>query len=236
MYDSIESTPTELPDGADLYAGYDDGAWPDAGAIAARFPGKTVIRTTTNPADEEGDELDVENGDASATDAPGWVARRRAAGHRGPLVYCALSSWPDVRRAFIAARVAEPGYRVASYDGVAEIPAGAIGKQYASVTAGGRNYDVSVMVDHLPGIDPDPLPVPIPYPLQEDSMELVVDAAGNAHIVGIGAKNPTGQAATTRAGHPLYFIVKPTGATSAIDVTDEVLKVAPGDKPYLVAS
>jgi hypothetical protein len=30
MYDSIESTVTELPDGADLYAGYDDGHWPDA--------------------------------------------------------------------------------------------------------------------------------------------------------------------------------------------------------------
>jgi hypothetical protein len=39
MYDSIESTVLDLPDGADLYAGYDDGNWPDAAAIAVRFPG-----------------------------------------------------------------------------------------------------------------------------------------------------------------------------------------------------
>jgi hypothetical protein len=160
MYDSIEATVTELPDGADLYAGYDDGAWPDADAIAKRFPGKTVIRTTANPADNEGDELDVERGDATPAQAPPWVARRRAAGHQGPLVYCSLSTWTAVKAEFTRQGVPEPEYRVAAYDNKPVIPAGAIGKQYASTESGGKNYDASVVVDYLPGIDPPPVPPP----------------------------------------------------------------------------
>jgi hypothetical protein len=178
-----------------------------------------VIRTTTNPLDNEGDELDVERGDASPTDAPNWVARRRAAGHGGPLVYCSLSSWATVQEAFRRARISEPEYRIASYDGKAVVPAGAIGKQYDMVTTGGHNYDVSIVVDYLPGIDPFPLP---PLPIEEDTiMELVVDANGTAHIVGVGIG--------ARAGHPLYITVT-SGDVSVTDITDAVAAKTNGDR------
>lgn len=153
MYDTIDVM--SLPDGADLYAGYDDGAWPDADAIAAKFPGKPVVRITTNPADDFGDCLDVENGDASPTDAPAWVAKRRAAG-ADPSVYCSLDPWPTIRQAFAAANVPEPHYWVAAYPGPGPvlIP-GAVAHQYASPSTGSPgNYDVSVVADYWPGVDP----------------------------------------------------------------------------------
>jgi hypothetical protein len=161
MYDSIESTVLDLPDGADLYAGYDDGHWPDASAIALRFPTKTVIRITVDPSDDEGDMLDVENGDATPADAPPWIARRRAAGHGGPLVYCSLSIWGTVQEQFVAQGVPGPGYIVAAYPGPGPvIPAGACGHQYEDA----GTYDLSVVQDHLPGIDPTPTPPPAPAP------------------------------------------------------------------------
>ena len=161
FYDSIDLM--SLPPYADGYMGYDDGRWPDADAIAARFPGKTVIRITVFPSDNEGDMLDVESGDATPDQAPGWVTRRRQAGHGGPLVYCSESLWETVRAAFHSQGVPEPGYFVAAYPGEGPvIPAGAIGHQYADAGP----YDVSVVVDYLPGIDP----APTPPPPSEDSM------------------------------------------------------------------
>lgn len=150
-----------LPAGADLYMGYDDGNWPNAAAIAAKFPGKTVVRITVFPADNEGDMLDVENGDATPAEAPAWVAQRRAAGHGGPLVYCAESNRVNVVGAFAVAKVALPGLFIAAYPGVGAAlqEATDVGHQYSDQGGGGA-YDISVVVDYLPGIDswsPGPL-------------------------------------------------------------------------------
>ena len=149
----------------DVLAGYDDGHWPDAKTIAYRFPHRTVVRITTNPADNEGDCLDVENGDATPLNAPGWVYRRRAAGHAGPLVYCSLSAWPEVKGAFAWAKMPPPGYWVAAYPGGgAVIPPGAVGHQWKDWGP----YDESVIIDYLPGIDPAPTTV------EDDEMPLLV--------------------------------------------------------------
>jgi hypothetical protein len=151
---------SDLPTGLDLYAGYDDGQWPDAAAIAAAFAGKPVIRITVFASDNEGDCLDVETGDATPVQAPGWVTKRRAAGHGGPLVYCSWSAFPSVQTAFANAGVHAPGYWVAGYpapDGDA-IPAGTVGHQWIDHGA----WDESIMVDYLPGIDPPPVPPPLP--------------------------------------------------------------------------
>lgn len=166
-YDSIDSTVTALPDGADLYAGYDDGHWPDAAAIASRFPDKTVLRVTVFATDNEGDVLDVERGDATPAEAPGWVQARRTAGHGGPLVYCSLNTWPLVRQAFTDAKVPEPGYWIAAYPGNGpQLYPGSVGHQYGQGPAG-TNYDRSVFVDYLPGIDPAPKPTAPPTPIPQ---------------------------------------------------------------------
>lgn len=153
--------PAVAPVGFDIYAGYDDGHWPDADALAARFPGATTIRITVFPSDDKGDCLDVESRDATPGQAPAWVAQRRQDGHKGPLVYCSESIWGDVRAAFQAAQVPEPGYWVAGYPGAEgdAIPPGAVGHQW--IDRG--DYDESVFIDYLPGIDPNPVP-PTPVP------------------------------------------------------------------------
>ena len=161
-YDSINVR--ALPAGADLYLGYDDGNWPDADTIAQLFKGKTVVRITVFPGDNEGDMLDVEKGDATAGDAPGWVQRRREAGHGGPLVYTYESNRAAVIAAFASANVPLPGLFIAAMpgDGAALQRPTDVGHQYAQ--GGNGAYDISVVVDHLPGIDPTPAPQPAPPP------------------------------------------------------------------------
>lgn len=173
MYDSVDVL--TLPAGADLYAGYDDGAWPDAPAIAARFPGARVLRVTTDPADNLGDVLDVERGDARPQDLPGWVKRRRSGLVSWPWGYCNASTWPAARQACIDARVAEPLWWVAAYPGPGPVLyPGAVAHQWAS-TAG---FDVSVVAGWVPGLDPVSLqPRPLTTPLApmtpEDPMPLL---------------------------------------------------------------
>lgn len=203
----------DLPQGFDLYAGYDDGAWPDAMAIATRFKGKPVIRVTVKSSDNEGDCLDVEKGDATPGDAPGWVVRRRQAGHGGPLVYFSEAILNDVIAAFTAAKVPLPGFWVAAYPGEGNIiPPYAIGHQW--IDRGG--YDESVMADYLPGIDPLPL-----TPSKEDMMNAVVLADGTIKVY-----------AASPQGHLLEFTRKEGDqSNSVIDITDEI----GGPNPYLVA-
>jgi hypothetical protein len=158
MFDAIDVT--SLPAGADVYAGYDDGHWPDAAAIAARFGGKPVVRITVLPGDNEGDVLDVESGDATPQQAPAWVQRRRADGHTWPTVYCSESVWSSVIAAFNDAGVPQPFYWVAAYPGAgAAVPAGAVAHQWIDHGA----YDESVTVPTWPpGAVPAPVPIPPP--------------------------------------------------------------------------
>lgn len=191
MADSVAVA--SLPDDMNLYAGYIDGRYVNVEQVRARFPGKTVIAVTTNPSDNEGDCLDVENGDATAGDAPGWVRRRRLAGHDGPLVYCSEAIWPAVKGAFAAARTAQPSYWLAGYPGAEgdAIPTGAVAHQW--IDHGG--WDESCVVDYLPGIDPTPTGEDIFTMLASDPAFAVrylyrvclhreVDAAGFATYVG----------------------------------------------------
>jgi hypothetical protein len=153
-------TPSNLPPGFDLYGGYNDGLYNNVAAIQARFPGKTVVHFTVFARDNIGDCLDVEQGDATPQQAPGWVQNRRNAGHGGPLVYCSESLWPQVRQAFVDAGVPEPGYWIAGYPGSVgqALYPGSVAHQWIDRGP----YDESIVVDYLPGIDPAPSPAPNP--------------------------------------------------------------------------
>jgi hypothetical protein len=194
MYDSINVS--SLPAGADVYAGYDDGRWPDAAAIAAKYPGKPVVRITVNPNDMEGDCLDVENGDASPDQAPLWVARRRQAGHTWATVYCSLSAWPAVQAAFRTQGIAPPHYWVAAYPGNGQsLYVGAIAHQWIDHGP----YDESVVAVGWPPVDPPvppgpPVPLPSVSPrgdnVQLHTISFTTDANGNGAVVcdnGVGA-------------------------------------------------
>lgn len=218
MYDGI--SPLRLPAGADLYAGYDDGRWPDAAAIAARFPNATVLRITTNPADEMGDVLDVERGDATPADTPGWLTRRRLAG-AWPSVYCSLDTWGQVKQALAKADVAVPPWWIAHYlPAQPVLPADWAAWQWNSTPG----YDQSVVADYWPGVDPAPGTDGGP---DMAATETVVLADGKRSIT---AKSP--------AGHLLVFTEgaddKVAGGWSVADVTDAVAAAYPGTD-YTVA-
>jgi len=126
---------------------------PWSGGDWALFPDAVKVQIVKKATTNAGHVLDVEPGDATPSEAPGWVKMRRAAG-ADPTVYCNASTWPTVRAAFQAAGVAEPHWWIAHYDGDPTIPAGAVAKQYRGDVAPG--YDVSSVVDYWPGVDPAP--------------------------------------------------------------------------------
>lgn len=182
MYDGI--TPASVPKGGDFYGGYVAGNWPDFAQLLADEPGAHLISIAVQ-ADEYADCLDVETGDATPVQAPGWAERQRADGNPYPWVYMNQSTWPDVIAAFTAQNVAPPLYWVANYNGDPTIPAGAIAKQHTNTPG----YDKSSVADYVPGIDPP-----------EDPMTAADIAAINAHTdtvaAAIKAEIAAAQAAT----------------------------------------
>lgn len=230
MYDAINAG--SLPAGGDLYAGYVDGNWPDAPAIAARFPGETVVSITVNPNDNQGVVGDGPPDNGAWDEWVNWVLKRRAAGV-DPTINTNVSNWQAGKAAFTAAGVAEPHWWVAHYDNDPAIPAGAVAKQYAS----NNLYDTSSVADYWPGVDPAPT---TPAPSEEDDLSTQavngqVDISwptGSKHIVQVSydlAGLNEGQAPVLRAvllldSGPLVLSsewkVLPTGRT--INFTDHL--------------
>lgn len=168
MFDGI--VPAEVPAGAQLYAAYLDGNWADYPAMVAKYPHAVHVSIAVSSSYNGGQVLDVENGDATPAESVNWVLARRRAG-ADPTVYCSTSEWPSVKSAFNARGVAQPHYWVANYSlgNNPAIPAGAVALQYAD--RGG--YDISVVADYWPGVDPVPPPTPIAPP-QEDDMPYLI--------------------------------------------------------------
>ena len=151
MYDSI--TPGNVPLWAQMVAGYVDGRYRWSEADWARFPGAVHVPIAVFASTNDGVVLDVENGNATPSQAPGWVDRRRRAGV-DPSVYCSLAAWPQLRAAFLAQGIAEPHWWIAAYPGNGpQLYAGAVAHQYANPGP----VDVSVVADYWPGVDPAPV-------------------------------------------------------------------------------
>lgn len=158
MYDS--TTPWDIPRDAKLIAYYVDGlyAWPSHwfGMFPdAEFVSISAIGVRTAQVG------DVEVGCIwPPAKAVPWTLRARADGFDPTIYVNELNDWLPVRQAFWAAGVAEPHYWVARYNGVREIPPGAVGRQFAHPHDGdgiadrpwetGGHYDLSVMVDNWP--------------------------------------------------------------------------------------
>lgn len=154
MYDSVDWS--AIPIDAEAVAGYISPSgytWPQA--AWDRFPNAVHVRITPS-ASHTGlgvHVLDVETGDATPAQAPGWARDQRALG-QDPTIYCSEGTWTTVQNAFNAQGVAQPHYWVAGYPGAgASIPAGAVGHQYADPKTSGGNYDLSVVADYWPGVD-----------------------------------------------------------------------------------
>lgn len=152
MYDGI--TAADVPGTGWAVAGYSDGRWPDYPQLVLRYAHLEHVSICTTAAHTGALVLDVETGDATPEEAPGWTTRARTAGIAYPWVYMNEATWPLVKAAFAAQKVAPPLYWVANYDWDPTIPAGAIAKQHTNTPG----YDISSVADYVPGIDPAPLP------------------------------------------------------------------------------
>lgn len=109
MLDSIY--PSNLPAGADAYAGYVDGSWPDFQAEVRKFPGAHVLSIAVFPGDDA-EACDCEGGDLAPGQVPGWVARQHRRGVRRPVVYASASVMPTVLPLLHAAGISRAQVRL----------------------------------------------------------------------------------------------------------------------------
>ncbi|WP_435070453.1 hypothetical protein [Amycolatopsis thermoflava] len=159
MYDSTRAK--NIPADAAMVAGYvDEYSIPKwSGEEWARFSRAVKVRIAKKASTNDGHVLDVEPKLATPAEAPGWAQMRRRAGVE-PTIYCNKATWGAVQEAFEAARVPQPHYWIAHYNGVRELPTlngiTAVAKQYADDKLLGKPYDLSCVADHWPGVDPVP--------------------------------------------------------------------------------
>lgn len=157
MYDSI--TPGNIPASATMVAGYVDGHWANIPAMRKRFPHATVV-TIAVAHGTRAMVADVENGDMSPASAVEWA---RDTMHDVPntelTIYANTSTWPSVKAAFKAAGVALPQWWAAHYTGKPHLEPGSIATQYADPGP----YDLSLVADYWPGVDPKPTPPAEPH-------------------------------------------------------------------------
>jgi hypothetical protein len=149
MFDSVNYR--AIPAGSELVAGYVDGRrskWPAEAWDA--FPGRILVRIAVLATTNDGHVLDVETGNATPDEVPGWLAMRRAAGV-DPTVYGNAETIRDVEAICIAAGVTLPHFWVANYNDDPTIPDGCVAKQYREDKT--QNIDYSSVADYWPGVD-----------------------------------------------------------------------------------
>ena len=129
MYDSVNAH--NLPLGADYYAGYVAGNWPNFIEISKMFPKKRVVSIAVQ-ADQNAQVLDVERGDATADQVPAWVVRMRKTGRKRPTIYTSRSNYPEICAALDAAKVAHPDFWIADWTGEPHAIPNAVAVQYLS--------------------------------------------------------------------------------------------------------
>jgi hypothetical protein len=150
MYDAVDAS--RIPANAEMVAGYVDTIripqWTDADW--ARFPNAVKVEIVKKATSNKGHVLDVEVGDATPAEAPGWVRMRRNSGLATPTIYCSLSAWRTLLTEFASQGVPEPLWWIAHYDNNPLIPGGAIAIQHTTTPG----YDISAVADYWPGVDP----------------------------------------------------------------------------------
>lgn len=169
MFDDV--TVSILPSGGSYaYGGYVDGNWPTYSAVKARFP-KARILDIAVFSSGDAECLDIENGDATNADAPGWVKRQKARGVYRPCLYTSASNLKALEETMANAGFARSGYRLwAAHYGRAHICgpkncgyglSDADGTQW-TLSALGRSLDESMLdPDFFEGAPPAPAPNPV---------------------------------------------------------------------------
>lgn len=160
MYDSV--TVEAIPSDAEYCAGYVNGLYANIPRIEAHCPHVKHILTIDINGRANAECLDVEPGDASAAQVPGWVREQRLRGIAKPVVYTSASYVTTVLRALYGAGMSRGDIRLwsAHYIGphICNPNCGygnwtADGTQYTQ-TGYGRNLDISLLREDFFGPPP----------------------------------------------------------------------------------
>ncbi len=155
-----------LPAGAYAYAGYLDGYYANFAQVKAAHPQAHLVGIAVRAGDD-GDALDVEPGDATVSQAPGWVKRQQARGLVRPIVYVSAANAHLMIGTLTPAGISRPSYRLwLAHYGVGQHMCGpascgypqADGTQFTS-TALGESLDESLVADDFFGAPPLTFPV-----------------------------------------------------------------------------
>lgn len=163
MWDTV--TRSALPANPFALAGYTSGLYTNYLAFRARYPRAHTISIAISAA-HHADCLDVEPGDATPAQAPGWVKADRAAGFGRPCVYSSIWMFlhqviPDLRAAGIArSSVLEWD---ADYSGRPGLDVGFDATQFTD-RALGRNLDESSVTLAFLTVAQPPYHPPAPAP------------------------------------------------------------------------
>jgi hypothetical protein len=111
MYDSTNVG--TLPPGADAYAGYVQGAFLTFPALQRLFaPSGAHLLSIAVFASGDADCLDIESGDATIAQAPGWVKRQLARGAHRPCLYTSVSNMDALVTALSGAGISRAEIRL----------------------------------------------------------------------------------------------------------------------------
>lgn len=185
MFDDV--TVDLLPAGYDAYAGYVDGIFENIAQIRARFPNAHIL-TIAVRASDVADALDVEAGDASNDEAPGWFRKSLAAGVTRPCLYTSASNADSLVDVMTNAGIPRGAYRLwsAHYTNVAHLCGpntcracniSADATQFTS-HAEGKTLDESVCAGGFFTLVTPPAPTGMPVLVMGDND---TDASGPVH-------------------------------------------------------
>jgi hypothetical protein len=153
MFDSVDVG--QIPREAKAAAGYVGGSWPTFadGELREHCPDARLVSIAV-ASSHDAECLDVEPGDASPGDAPGWVREQHKRGVERPAVYAAAGEMATVLRMLDAAGIHPDEYRIfTAHVGAGKHICGPGSCGLISVkadatqwtwTSGGRNLDESV--------------------------------------------------------------------------------------------
>lgn len=134
MYDAV--TAANIPESAQVVAGYIDGGYAWSSEDWNKFPHATRVLITVSGS-LTGNVADVENGDLSPSQAAGWIKAKQDKGLHGRTIYCNRSSLDAI---WAACRGHSYYVWVADWTGSPHEVHGAIATQYNTVS---NLYDVS---------------------------------------------------------------------------------------------
>jgi hypothetical protein len=191
-YDAV--TPSNIPRNAEVVMGYINGPYAWDQADWDLFPNALKITIATHPDNTTSQIIDYERGDFDDSDVVQAVAVRRSNGGN-PIVYCAETDWNHLQAVFASAGVTQPQWLIAAYPGAGDtIPSGAIGHQYIDYQ---NLYDISVLADFIPGVDPEPttkendMPNLLVPAATNDTVSIIVDGCSKLYLATEGVTELT---------------------------------------------